>query len=72
MSKAELPKMLAKATHNGLRFKIEEDSNVGFYLYVFDGDKCTHDYLQDTFDFAKACALEEFGVPLNAWQAVEK
>jgi hypothetical protein len=64
--------MAAKATYNGLRFEIEADSTVGFYLYVFDGDKCTHDYLQDTLDFAKQYALDQFGVPLNAWHASEK
>ena len=64
--------MLAKATHNGLRFEIEEDSNVGFYVYVFDGDKCTHDYLQDTFELAKGFAGRKFGVPVSAWQAIEK
>jgi len=35
-------------------FKIEEDANAGFYLYAFEGGKCTHDYLQDTLALAKS------------------
>lgn len=59
--------MSLEATHGGRRFTIEHDSAVGFYLYVFDGERCTHDYLQDTLDLAKQFALEEFDVPHDAW-----
>lgn len=59
--------MTLEATHNGHRFTIEEDSTAGYYLYIFDGQRCTHDYLQDTLEIAKKFALEEFGVPDNAW-----
>lgn len=55
------------AIHAEREFKIREDANVGFYVYVFDGDICTHDYLQDSLDKAKAFALETFGVPINKW-----
>jgi hypothetical protein len=48
-------------------FKIEEDANAGFYLYTFEGGKCTHDYLQDTLALAKKFARDEFGVPEDAW-----
>jgi len=44
-------------------FKIEEDVSAGFYVYAFEGEKCTHDSLQDTLALAKECAREEFGVP---------
>jgi hypothetical protein len=58
-----------QARHDGLTFKIEEDANAGFYLYAFEGGKCTHDYLQDTLALAKKFASDEFGVPEDAWHA---
>jgi hypothetical protein len=48
-------------------FKIEEDANTGFYVYAFEGERCTYDHLQDTLALAKECAREEFGVPEDAW-----
>ena len=62
--------LVLQASHDGRMFKIEEDSNAGFYIYAFEGGKCTHDYLQDTLALAKMCAHDEFGVPENAWHAV--
>jgi hypothetical protein len=59
--------MILEATHDGRRFTIEEDSTAGYYLYIFDGQRCTHDYQQDTLEVAKKFALEEFGVPEDAW-----
>ena len=58
------------ATYNGLLFEIEESQpGIGFYFYVYDRNgMCTHDYLQDTLIMTKECALEEFGIPLNAWR----
>ena len=50
------------------RFVIEEDEGIGFYLYVYEGEKCTHDYLQDTFQFAVEIAEEDFGVDPNVWE----
>lgn len=49
--------------HGGLRFRIVHDTAAGFYLYVYDGARCTHDYLQDTLDHAR----EEFGAPIQSW-----
>jgi hypothetical protein len=46
---------------------IEQDEAAGFYIYAFDGERCTHDYLQDTLEIAKQCARKEFGVPEDAW-----
>jgi hypothetical protein len=57
-----------RATHGGKRFRIEYGGEgIGFYLYVYDGDRCTHDYLQDTITLAQDDALEMFGVPPESW-----
>lgn len=52
-------------------FEIKEDPAAGFYLYVFEGNKCVYDYLQDTFEIAVECALEDYGVPKNSWEKIE-
>ena len=59
--------LVLEASHDGRRFVIEEDKAAGFYIYVFDGECCTHDHLQDTPELAKQFAREEFGVPEDAW-----
>jgi hypothetical protein len=60
--------ILMRAEYGGRRFCIEfSGEGVGYYLYVYDGERCTHDYLQDTLAFAQADALELFGVPLESW-----
>jgi hypothetical protein len=56
-----------QAEHGGRRFRIVHDAAAGFYLYVYDGARCTHDYLQDTVDLAREFAREEFGVPVHSW-----
>jgi len=61
--------LVLQASHGGRTFKIEEDANAGFYLYAFEGTRCTHDYLQDTLAIAMECARERFGVPEDAWHA---
>jgi hypothetical protein len=66
MSSSQNPVVL-HASHGGRRFVIEEDEAAGFYIYAFEGERCTHDHLQDTLEIAKKCALEEFGVPAEAW-----
>jgi hypothetical protein len=66
MSSSQKPLML-QASHGDRTFKIEEDANAGFYVYAFEGGKCTLDYLQDTLALAKKCAREKFGVPEDAW-----
>jgi len=50
------------------RFVVERDDAVGWYLYVYHGDRCTHDYLQDTLELALEHAERQFGVPRSAWQ----
>ncbi|MDR3624156.1 MAG: hypothetical protein P4L16_03330 [Chlamydiales bacterium] len=52
-------------------YEIKHDPLVGFYLYVFEDDKCIRDYLQDTLELAMECAWEDFGVPKDAWKKVE-
>lgn len=54
-------------------FLIDEDGNVGFYLYVYnDGDeRCIRDHLQDTLEIAKRQALEDYEVPEDAWKQIE-
>ncbi len=59
------------AEHRGRRYEIVYDGIAEFfYVYRYDGlgPRTTHDYLQDELDIARECALEEFGVPLNAWR----
>lgn len=54
-----------------LKLKIEEDyPEVGVYLYVFKGEICIKDYLQDSIDACKDIALKEYGIPLNKWHEV--
>lgn len=53
------------------RFEIEHDWVIGFYLYVFEGENCIGDYLQDTFEVAIESALENYDVPKDAWKQVE-
>ena len=69
-------------TPEGFYFIIDQDENVGFYLYVYETPelfrkdvedpqrRCAHhqrDYLQDTLHWAKHQAFEEFGVPMDSW-----
>lgn len=53
-------------------YEIECDQYFGFYLYVFDGDKCVYDDLQDTLEIAMECALEDYDVPIAAWKKVKE
>lgn len=65
--------MKLTATHpnnKNMRFEIEHDSKAGYYLYVWEGDRNTYDYLQDTLEIAMEQAEEEFGVPTSAWTKI--
>jgi hypothetical protein len=56
------------AEHNDLYFIIEEDyPDVGAYLYVMKESRCIKDHLQENSLACKEIALEEYGVPLEAW-----
>lgn len=65
-------KLISK--YNNQTFEIVEDNpEVGFYLYVFDSNgKNTHDHLQDTLEITKKFAFEEFGVPLDSWASKQE
>ena len=52
-------------------FEIKLDTNAGYYFYVYKNGIDTHDYLQDTLQFAKEDALEFFSVPMDSWVQVE-
>ncbi len=54
------------------RYEIKHDPLVGFYLYVFEGGRCARDDLHDTLEIAVQSALEDYGVPKDAWRAVEE
>ena len=54
------------------RFEIKQDPVVGFYLYIFEGDECSHDHLQDTLEMVMECAWEAYGVSKNAWRKTEE
>lgn len=56
------------AQKNQLRLEIVEDNpEVGFYLYVYDGDRCIADHLQNDEETCKQIAFEEYGVELSCW-----
>jgi hypothetical protein len=52
-------------------FVIEQDEAAGFYLYVYENDRCIRDDLQDTLEVAIDVALEDFGVPKDSWKRVD-
>ena len=57
----------------GLSFIIDEDKNVGFYLYVYDRNGSnTHDYLQDDLETVKFFAFNKFDVPEDSWIEVDE
>ncbi len=52
-----------------VKIVIQEDSAVGFYVYVYDeGDKCLYDYLQDNLSSAMSFAENKFKVDKDAWE----
>jgi hypothetical protein len=51
-------------------YEIKHDPPVGFYLYVFERGRCVEDHLQDSLEIAIDSALEDYGVPKDAWVKV--
>lgn len=51
---------------------IEHDHYAGYYLYVYINGVDCYDYLQDTLEIAIDQALEQFGIPKDAWKKVEE
>ncbi len=60
------------AYHDGNRYLIEEESEIGFHLHRFvgNGPFSAHDYVHDTEREAKKLALEAWGVPFESWHAI--
>jgi hypothetical protein len=53
-----------KALFNNYKCEIIEDVvEVGFMLYIYEGEKCIYDMNQDTIEFCQEDAFEEFGIP---------
>jgi hypothetical protein len=65
---SEKPRRRWQAEHEERSFVIEEDNpDVGFYLYVYDGGRCVRDELQDDIAICKDIALRDYGVPRDQW-----
>lgn len=60
-----------KNTDDKYRFEIIKDSKAGYYLYVWEGDTCVFDDLQDTLEWSITVAHDEYGVPKDAWRQVD-
>jgi len=54
------------------RYEIKYDPSAGFYLFVYENDKCVRDHLQDTLEIVMECALEDYGVSKDLWRKVEE
>ncbi len=64
---------ILETKYKGKIFKIEEDyPEVGVYLYIYEGEKCTNDYLQNDINTCKKLALEDYGVPLCSWKEISE
>ena len=53
------------------RFVIKQDEAVGFYLYVYENERCIRDHLQDTLELAIEAAFEDYGVPTQSWKEID-
>ena len=63
---------ILEAEFNGRKFKIEEDyPEVGSFLYIYEGEKCIKDYLQNDIETCKQVAFEDYEVPLDKWKVKE-
>jgi hypothetical protein len=63
---------ILEVNHNGKKFRIEEDyPEVGSYLYIYEGEKCIKDYLQNDIETCKQVAFEDYKVPLDKWAMKE-
>jgi rhodanese-related sulfurtransferase len=72
MNSNQLPKetILETATLENRKFKISYLEGIGFYLYLFEGERCVNDYFQDSVELTKSFAEKEFGLPINSWKTV--
>ncbi|HQX55637.1 MAG TPA: hypothetical protein PLP07_06895 [Pyrinomonadaceae bacterium] len=54
-------------------YRIEEDlPDVGFYLRGYQAGADIFDYLQDTSEICMKFANQEYGLPLDAWELIQK
>ena len=60
------------AEMDGRRFVIENAEAVGFYLFVWDHERCIADHLQDSLAMAVAQAQDEYGVPSETWRPLDR
>jgi hypothetical protein len=51
-------------------YEIEDAGQAGYYLYVFEGQKCIRDDLQDSLEIAIDSAFENYHVPKNVWRQI--
>jgi hypothetical protein len=64
---------ILETEYKGKKFRIEEDNpEVGTYLYIYDGNKCIKDYLQNDIETCKQVALEDYEVPLDKWEVKKR
>lgn len=60
-----------RTEYKRLRLEIVEDHpDVGFYLNLYDGNRCIADHLQNDEEACKRFAYEEYGVEPTLWQDV--
>lgn len=66
-------KLVKTTIHNRLRFEIVADHpDVGYYLYVYDGDRCIADHLQNDEETCKQVAFDDYGVDIASWDKDKK
>jgi hypothetical protein len=53
------------------RDMITQQDVEGFYLYVYLGDVCIRDHLQDTYEIVLDQAFEDYNVPKDVWRRIE-
>lgn len=78
----DFPKWYSTYEHpDGLNFIIRRDTNVGYYIYLYESFECFEedlktpgvcphhqdDDLQDTLEIAKEVTFDNFGVPVDSW-----
>ena len=67
------PKPLSFIIKKEILYNMTDNKEVvAYYLYVYDESGfCFFDDMQDTLQWAKTVALEDFHVPMDAWKQVE-
>jgi hypothetical protein len=63
--------LIAEQKISNRHFIIKHDEAVGFYLYVYESNRCVRDYLQDTLELAIDFAMNNLQVPKESWKQVD-